>query len=119
MDSNFFRPKIIVPKLYLKLEFDTEDQVLFKIEVAFLKVRKMLVRYMGSQSSIKSLPGGGPQCTLMGLFLFLILINECGFEEQSNNAAELATRKRNLTKANHLIHLKFVDDLYIAEANVM
>ena len=28
MDSNFFRPKIIVPKLYLKLEFDTEDQVL-------------------------------------------------------------------------------------------
>ena len=29
MDSNFFRPKIIVPKLYLKLEFDTEDQVLF------------------------------------------------------------------------------------------
>ena len=24
----FFRPKIIVPKLYLKLEFDTEDQVL-------------------------------------------------------------------------------------------
>ena len=29
MDSNFFGPKIIVPKLYLKLEFDTEDQVLF------------------------------------------------------------------------------------------
>ena len=29
LDSNFFRPKIIVPKLYLKLEFDTEDQVLF------------------------------------------------------------------------------------------
>ena len=28
LDSNFFRPKIIVPKLYLKLEFDTEDQVL-------------------------------------------------------------------------------------------
>ena len=27
--SNFFGPKIIVPKLYLKLEFDTEDQVLF------------------------------------------------------------------------------------------
>ena len=28
MDSNFFRQKIIVPKLYLKREFDTEDQVL-------------------------------------------------------------------------------------------
>ena len=33
MDSNFFRPKIIVPKLYLKLEFDTEDQVLFIVVV--------------------------------------------------------------------------------------
>ena len=71
---------------------------LLKIVVAFLKDREMLVRYMGCQSSIKSLPGGGPQGTLLGLFFFLMLINECGFEEQSNNAGELATRKRNLTK---------------------
>ena len=35
MDSHFFRPKIVVPKLYLKLEFDTEDQVLF-INVSYI-----------------------------------------------------------------------------------
>ena len=35
MDSNFFRPTIIVPKLYLKLEFDTEDQVLFGYRIIF------------------------------------------------------------------------------------
>ena len=38
MDSNFFTPKIIVPKLYLKLEFDTEDQVLFYKEVKLILV---------------------------------------------------------------------------------
>ena len=31
----FFGPKIIVPKLDLKLEFDTEDQVLFEIFSAY------------------------------------------------------------------------------------
>ena len=34
LDTHFFRPKIIVPKLYLKLEFDTEDQVLFLFSYA-------------------------------------------------------------------------------------
>ena len=34
---------------------------------------------------------------------------------KNNNSGELATRKRNLTKAN-LIHLNFVDDFSIAEA---
>ena len=41
MDSNFFRPKIIVPKLYLKLEFDTEDQVLFQTFLNFRLIWKM------------------------------------------------------------------------------
>ena len=36
MDSNFFRQKIIVPKLYLKLEFDTEDQGLSKKKLVTL-----------------------------------------------------------------------------------
>ena len=33
-ELKFFQTKIIVPKLYLKLEFDTEDQVLFPLEIA-------------------------------------------------------------------------------------
>ena len=87
---------------------------LLRIVIAFLSDRKMLVKYKGKQSGIKSLPGGGPQGTLLGL-LFLVLINDVGFEGQLNNAGNLATSKRNMKTANE-IHLKYVDDLTLAEA---
>ena len=47
---------------------------LLKIVIAFLTDRKMTVRYKGKQSSVKSLPGGGPQGTLLGLLLFIVLM---------------------------------------------
>ena len=50
--------------------------------MAFLTNRKMIVRYKGKQSGMKSLPGGGPQGTLLGLLLFIVLINDVGFEGQ-------------------------------------
>ena len=46
---------------------------LLKVVIGFLTNRRMVVRYNGKVSFIKSLPGGGPQGTLLGLFLFLIL----------------------------------------------
>ena len=52
---------------------------LLAIVAAFLKDRRMLVRYKGKQSNIKSLPAGGTQGTLLGLLLFIILINDAGF----------------------------------------
>ena len=87
---------------------------LLKVVMAFLRNRRMIVRYKGQQSSIKDLPGGGPQGTLLGLLLFLVLINDAGFKGQMNNAGELLTSKRNLKIANE-IHLKYVDDLTLAE----
>ena len=51
---------------------------LLKIVIGFLTDREMILRYKGGQSERKSLPGGGPQGTLLGLFLFLILINAAG-----------------------------------------
>jgi hypothetical protein len=66
-------------------------------------------------SSLKNLPGGGPQRTLLGLLLFLVLINDAGFEGQTNNAGELLTTKRNMKAVNN-IHLKYVDDMTLAEA---
>ena len=51
----------------------------------------------------------------MGLLLFLVLINELGFEGQQNNAGELLTSKSNMININQ-IHLKYVDDLTLAEA---
>ena len=88
---------------------------LLKVVMAFLSDRKMVLRYKGKMSSIKDLPGGGPQGTLLGLLLFLVLINDAGFQGQSNNAGELLTSKRNMKNVNS-IHLKFVDDLTLAEA---
>ena len=88
---------------------------LLKIVIAFLKDREMMVKYKGKLSSIKSLPGGGPQGTLLALLLFIVLINDIGFEEQENNAGDIITSKRNMKTVNE-IHLKYVDDLTLAEA---
>ena len=70
--------------------------------------------FKGKQSKVKSLPGGGPQGTLLGLLLFLVLINDAWFKGQQNNAGLLLTSKRNMRVANE-IHLKYVDDLTLAE----
>ena len=88
---------------------------LLKVVMGFLTNRKMTLRYKGKQSSVKYLPGGGPQGTLLGLLLFIVLINDAGFEGQQNNAGELLTSRRNMKTANEL-HLKYVDDLTLAEA---
>ena len=88
---------------------------LLKVVMGFLSDRKMVLRFKGKQSKVKSLPGGGPQGTLLGLLLFLVLINDAGFKGQLNNAGQLLTSKRNMREANE-IHLKYVDDLTLAEA---
>ena len=87
---------------------------LLKIVMAFLSDRRMTLRYKGKQSSIKSLPGGGPQGTLLGLLLFIVLINDVGFDGQTNNTGDIITSKKNM-KAVNLIHLTYVDDLTLAE----
>ena len=58
---------------------------LLRLVIAFLEERTMVVRYKGAVSDPRDLPGGGPQGTLLGLLLFIILINDLGFEEQSND----------------------------------
>ena len=88
---------------------------LLKIVIAFLSDRMMQVKYKGKVSGVKSLPGGGPQGTLLGLLLFIVLINDVGFKGQENNAGDIITSKRNMKAANE-IHLKYVDDMTLAEA---
>ena len=88
---------------------------LLKLVIAFLSGRQMTVKYKWKYSRLFALPGGGPQGSLLGLFLFLVLIDDVGFEDQSNNAGELITKKKRVTDMN-VIHLKYVDDLALAEA---
>jgi hypothetical protein len=53
---------------------------LLRIVIGFLTDREMILRYKGRTSGRKLLPGGGPQGTRLGLFLFLILINAAGYD---------------------------------------
>ena len=75
----------------------------------------MIVRYCGKFSFAKSLPGGGPQGTIIALFLFLVLINELGFSDQENNAGDTVTTIKR-TNIEREIHLKYVDDFSLAES---
>ena len=88
---------------------------LLRVVMAFLTNRSMRVKYKGKLSDFYPLPGGGPQGALLGLFLFLILINDVGFSEQENNVGDLITSKKRVLEMNTL-HLKYVDDLSIAES---
>ena len=75
----------------------------------------MIVLFNGKSSLEKALPGGGPQGTIIALFLFLILINELRFKDQSNNAGEKITNVKR-SKLQETIHLKYVDDFSLAES---
>ena len=64
-----------------------------RIVMAFLSNRSMMVRFKGAKSNVKALPGGGPQDTLLWLLLFIVLINDAGFDNHVNNAEDLITSR--------------------------
>ena len=71
----------------------------------------MVVR---GDTSDTPLPGGGPQGTLLGLLLFLILINLCGDQGYGKIGKEITNPKKKFTSSS--FHAKFVDDMTVAEA---
>ena len=88
---------------------------LLNIVMGFLSDRSMVVRYKGKTTDTKSLPGGGPQGTLLGLLLFLILINKCGIQNKETDIGKRITSKKKKF-SSPLFHAKYVDDLTIAQA---
>ena len=66
---------------------------LLRLVVAFLQNRSMTVNYKGKFSRLYSLPRGGPHGSLLGLFLFLILINDAGYEDQLNKTLSPVKRR--------------------------
>ena len=90
---------------------------LLQIVIGFLENRQMEVHYKGEKSNKRWLPGGGPQGTILGMFLFLILINAAGFKEKIRNTGEIITQPGvNKRKPIDTIHMKFIDDMTIAES---
>ena len=63
---------------------------LLNIIIGFLKNRKLVVAYRGEKSDTLLLPNGGPQGTIFGLFLFLILMNEAGISHIRQDTGILA-----------------------------
>ena len=91
---------------------------LLRIIIAFLSDREHILRYKGKFSQSKSLPGGTPQGTRLGMFLFLILINFAGFNshELQHNIGSVITKPLKERKPVFKSHMKYIDDLSYAHA---
>ena len=89
---------------------------LLNIVVGFLQERVLILSYRGAQSDSKEMPGGGPQGTVLGMFLFIILINDVGFKKEDRELGPNITRAANARKLIKNMHAKYVDDLTVAEA---
>ena len=87
-----------------------------KIVIGFLSNRDMILRYKGGCSTRKPLPGGGPQGTRLGLFLFLILIKAAGFQHLEKHLGQKMATKLCKRKPIESIHMKYVDDMSLAQA---
>ena len=89
---------------------------LLKIIIGFLKERELIVRYKGRNSSRKAMPGGTPQGTILGLFLFLIIVNSAGFKKLEKNLGSKITQSINKRAPLPYSHMKFIDDLSLVKS---
>ena len=65
----------------------------------------------------KELPGGGPQGTVLGMFLFLILINAVGFKNLTRNTGTIICNPSIMKrKPMEIFHAKWIDDMTAAES---
>ena len=84
--------------------------------IGYLSDREMILRYKGGCSRKKALPGGRPQGTRLGLFLFIILINAEGLPYLEKHMGTHMTQK--LFKRTPLdnMHMKYIDDMAMVES---
>ena len=88
---------------------------LLKIVIGFLENRKLLLKYKGAFSKMKNMPGGSPAGTLLGMMLYIVMINPINFTENFEWGKQI-TQKISARKPVENMHLKYVDDLSLLEA---
>ena len=88
---------------------------LLHVVMGFLADRELVVRYCKETSETMKMPGGAPQGTLLGLLMFLVLINACGDFDCNLEIGKQITAKRSKFVPSSF-YAKFVDDMSIAEA---
>ena len=86
---------------------------LLRIVIGFLSERKLLLRWKGVEASIKSMPGGGPAGTVLGLFAFIIIFNGAGPPSSTSNLAATMAGPSSLSQPIPVKKAKFIDDLAI------
>ena len=71
---------------------------LLNIVAGFPKERELILNYRWAHSGRKEMPGGGPQGTVLGMLLFIVLINSVGFMQEDRAIGERMTKAANAHK---------------------
>ena len=85
---------------------------LLLILISYLTDRKMMMKFRGILSTLRSLPGSSPQGTVLGVILFIIYFNGAALRPEIPRPSwPFFTKKKNDPAS---VRMKFVDDLSIA-----
>ena len=76
----------------------------------------MELSYKGGVSELKSMPGGGPAGTTLGLLMFVILVNETADPGLATNWGITLSQPIRDRKPLKMTHGKMIDDASIAES---
>ena len=88
---------------------------LLKIIIGFLKNRKLLLKYKGTFSKLKNMPGGGPAGTILGMLLYIVMINPINFTQKFTWGDQI-TQKLSTRMPIQNLHMKYFDDISLLEA---
>ena len=88
---------------------------LLLVVMSFLKNWKLQVKFKEKLSDLKEMPGGGPAGTILGMFVFIVLIDPINFTEKFNWGAQI-TQKLSTRTPIQTMHLKYFDDVSLLEA---
>ena len=85
---------------------------LLLILISYLADRKMMMKFCGILSTLRSLPGSSPQGTVLGVILFIIYFNGAALRPEIPRPSwPFFSKKKNDPVA---VKMKFIDDLSIA-----